>query len=469
MKFCHLQTSYQQQHITVLLTTFETILQILTMSSIAMTFDISASVLNRVSETYKEFGIQITRTLGNKFGFDAEEAIEELGLNQLSISKKKAGPGSKKVSNTGVKKTKTTAPKKNKPACPLPFVGTINEENCKGIRVNNCLHTQCLNDPIDGEHEYCNTCQKQASANASGKPNTGDIRDRLECDILEFVDPKGRKTMPYINVVNKLKLDIDECKAEADKFGIEIPECHFEERLSVKGRPKKSDDGSTLSSASSTTSGEKKSRGRPRKVKEVVSVVEDDLLSALVANVSGTHMDDDNKTVTETEEPKKVAKKVTKKAPAPKKTIVATPVTETVDIDEEAEAEADKAKALKAKKAADAKAKREVVKAKKLADAQAKAEQEAQALKAKKEEEEAKALKAKADAEEETKELEEEDDEDEEESIEVEEFTLDGKKYMKDSGNLVYDPSSGDLIGEFNPETGVIDEVEFADSDGEEE
>jgi len=40
---------------------------------------------------------------------------------------------------------------------------------------------------------------------------------------------------------------------------------------------------------------------------------------------------------------------------------------------------------------------------------------------------------------------------------------------MKDSGNLVYDPSSGDLIGEFNPETGVIDEVEFADSDGEEE
>ena len=400
-------------------------------SAKSMFVSISTGVLNQVSETYKKFGLNITEQLSKKYGFDMDDAITELGMNELSIIKKKVSASKKSV-----------APKKTK--IPLPFTGVINDDDCMGIRVNNFLHTQCANKPTEG-NSYCSACQKQADANASGKPNMGNIHDRLECELLDFVDPKNRKTLPYINVINKLKLDIDTCKAEAERLGIEIPDCHFIERVSGKGRPKKTGDDATVSSVDS---GEKKPRGRPQK-KEVVSAVGDDLLTAIVAN-----------TVSKPETvPEKTEKKPVKRI---KKKVVAAQVTpapaddakveQADDADAAEAAEAEKAKILKSTKAAEAKAKRDAkAKAKAEAEAKAKAEAEAEA-KAKAEAE------AKAKAEEQSQELEEEE--------EVEEFIHKGKKYYKDADNIIYDFDDQSLVGEYNPEKDEIEECEFAeDSD----
>ena len=250
--------------------------------------DISATILNRVSDTYKTFGMQIVRKLANKFGFDPSDAVEAIGLEKLKVGKSSVSKSKKDDKETKTKEPKTKEPKATKapkPTVPLPFVGVVDDDNCKGIKLNHMLHTQCEKKPKK-DSEYCAICQKQADGNASGKPNMGDIRDRLECDLLEYVDPKNRKTLPYINVINKLNLDIDVCKEEAKTFGVEIPDCHFEVRETRKGRPAKKTDDNDGESVKTSSTGEKKKRGRPckSKDKEVESVVGDDLLTALSAS-----------------------------------------------------------------------------------------------------------------------------------------------------------------------------------------
>lgn len=254
--------------------------------------DISATILNRVSDTYKTFGMQIVRKLANKFGFDPSDAVEAIGLEKLKVGKSSVSK-SKKDDKETMKATKTKAPK---PTVPLPFVGVVNDDNCKGIKLNHMLHTQCEKKPKK-DTEYCAICQKQADGNASGKPNMGDIRDRLECGLLEYVDPKNRKTLPYINVINKLNLDIDVCKEEAKTFGVEIPDCHFEARETRKGRPAKKTGDNDGESVKTSSTGEKKKRGRPckSKDKEVVSVVGDDLLTALSASCVSKNTDKKDK------------------------------------------------------------------------------------------------------------------------------------------------------------------------------
>lgn len=220
-----------------------------------------------------EMGDAMITCIADHFKIDAEELRRVSGVCDMEVTTKK--PAVKK-------ERKPAAPKKAKkvvPSLPLPFTGVINESDCHGIRLNHSLHTQCTNDrPKDGD--YCKTCAKQSAKNASGKPNYGDIRDRLECPLLEFRDPKGKQTLPYINVVEKLKLDMETVKAEAAKFGVVIPEEHMVKRDSRRGRPKKEDtDVSDTSSETSSTA--KKQRGRPRKEKQMESVVGDDLLTAL--------------------------------------------------------------------------------------------------------------------------------------------------------------------------------------------
>jgi hypothetical protein len=143
-------------------------------------------------------------------------------------------------------------------------------EGCKGIKFNHGLHTQCGK---SAEEDYCSGCQKQADKNASGKPNYGDIRDRVGVSLLEFRDAKGKQTVPYANVVKKLGLDKEVCMREAAKFNVEIPAEHWVERVAKRGRPsKKSVDVSDTESESSKAS-----------KKSVKKASSKDLLDALTA------------------------------------------------------------------------------------------------------------------------------------------------------------------------------------------
>lgn len=162
--------------------------------------------------------------------------------------------------------------------CVLPWCGVIEESCCRALRLNNGLHTQC--NRLKGEKGYCMSCVKLIEKNGGSTPY-GSVDDRIKCDILDYVDPKGKATIPFANVMKKLNISKEEALKEAEKLGWTIPECHFEEKKGKRGRPKK--DTSAEDTASECSEGEKKKRGRPKKTKEVISNnAGEDLIASLL-------------------------------------------------------------------------------------------------------------------------------------------------------------------------------------------
>jgi hypothetical protein len=244
--------------------------------------EFSASVyMNRAfekaaSSAATDFTTAAVHHLASTYGFDAAEAMAKLGLESV-IVKKSAG---RKKGEGKAKSPKAKASKRLVPEIPLPWCGVSNDEWCSGLRLSHGLHSQCTNAKREGE--YCGTCQRQADKNSSGKPTYGTTVERLTTDVLEFRCPKsGKQTLPYANVMKKLGIARSRVEEEAEKFGLSIPEEHFVERKTQRGRPKKDSSASDTDSDASTP----KKRGRPTKEKKVIaSSVGDDLIASLVAS-----------------------------------------------------------------------------------------------------------------------------------------------------------------------------------------
>ena len=387
------------------------------------TFTFSVALENAMKKACAEFGMDLVRELQRKYEFPLEEAYETLGLNDISIQKTK-----KKVSKDVPKKD--AAPKKVLPKVPLPFCGVVDDNVCYGIRYNKGLHTQCTN-VRKGDADYCATCLRHADSSATNKPKCGDIRDRLKCGLLEFVDPSGRQTLPYANVIHREKLDKEVCIAEAAKFEITIPEEHWVFRVARKGRPKTSDDETTGDKK------EKKKVGRPKKLKEMTTVVDTDLLAQMKTLAQDT---------SDEEEP--VSKKSEKKEKKSKKSDAVVSGDEITKTDEE-------------KKKREKKEKKE------------KKKREKEAKKAKEEEEAKKVVKEEPEpVVEETSELEEEHvgdtDDEATDELPVEEFIFQGNTYYRASDNKLY-TKDGDFIGLWNEATEEIERVDGNESDSDEE
>jgi hypothetical protein len=171
-------------------------------------------------------------------------------------------------------KSKITA----KPTVILPFCGEIQGDWCKGVKFNHGLHTQCTNGP-SGEDTYCKTCRKHADNSATGKPPYGDINDRAEFNV-DYRDPKGKLTLPFANVVEKLSINLETANVAAATLGWTIPAEQLVKRSSKRGRPAKS--AAVSDSDSDTEETPKKKRGRPSKAK-VAAPTQEDQIAQLVA------------------------------------------------------------------------------------------------------------------------------------------------------------------------------------------
>jgi len=126
---------------------------------------------------------------------------------------------------------------------------------------------------------YCKGCSNLIEKNGGIAPY-GTVEDRLKCGILEYVDPKGKQTIPYANVMKKLNITQEEALHEAEKLGWVIPPCHFEKKVSKRGRPKRD---TSAEDTESEEGNETKKRGRPKKEKEIVSTsVGEDLIASLI-------------------------------------------------------------------------------------------------------------------------------------------------------------------------------------------
>jgi len=322
----------------------------------------SAAVENGMRLASVEFARQVINQLHSEGALtcDIETAIRMFDFDSVSIASKRSVAMKKVRAGQKSSGKPSSIAIRSKPEMVLPFCGEVETSWCQGVRFNHGLHTQCTNGP-QTDCKYCKTCQKSASNSASGKPQYGDISDRLTGPLLEYRDPKGKLTTCYANVAKKLGLDIARAQEVATAYGWTIPEDQLTVKVKKTGRP-----------ASNKPKKKVGKKGRPAKVKTSEEMTMDDQIAKLVAEAA-----DDVLSVTSESSVKKVVRvKKVKKAKKAKKT----------DEQKAQEAEAKKAEAEAKKQAKKAEAE-----AKKLAK---KAEAEAKKLAKKAEAEAKKLLKA---------------------------------------------------------------------------
>ena len=223
-------------------------------------------------------GRRLTKELSAKFGFNEEEGLKLLRLDDLKVEKEVSKEVSKELKKD--KKDKTSK-------ITLPFCGVKLEDCCEGIRLNHGLYTQCTNEITDEDNKLCKTCSNQKDKNSNGEPTYGYIDDRIKLGD-KFRDPKGKPPVNYGNVMDKLKITRDEAEREAANQGLTIPENEFTVKKSQRGRPKKTtiandtsgsdDDNESVKKSESP----KKKQGRPKKEKKEVTSSGKDLLKSLV-------------------------------------------------------------------------------------------------------------------------------------------------------------------------------------------
>lgn len=126
--------------------------------------------------------------------------------------------------------------------CILPWTNDVKPNICCGLKYNNGLFTQC--DKILHTTKYCKTCNKQAEKNETGKPDAGDVEDRLKVGVLDYVDAKGRKAVPFTEYMKNNNISKELLLRVANNYNIKIPEEQFKEThlisaVKKRGRPKK--------------------------------------------------------------------------------------------------------------------------------------------------------------------------------------------------------------------------------------
>jgi hypothetical protein len=241
----------------------------------------SESMMNFVSSVYvsellnrqmvnaaQELAQRAVAACGRHYDFDVDEALRMLGLVNAKVSHSKRIEVVTKKSNVNCVKS----------SFPLPFNGEMNYESCYALRQNNGLYTQCKTSR-NGMNSYCKQCKVLADKN-DGVPEYGTIQQRTEVGIFEYVDPKGRKPVPYSKVMKKFNVDKEKVLEEAAKQNMIIDLNHFniEETVSKRGRP------ATIKAPKEV----KGTKGRPKKVKKVLEINgdDDDLFATLVADAN---------------------------------------------------------------------------------------------------------------------------------------------------------------------------------------
>ena len=192
-------------------------------------------------ETCVSFANAVLETLSSEgvLNCSLSEALKLFNFSELTMTTKRSvAAKAKRAKELMSKSKKPKLLRKAKPSMILPFCGEIESTWCLAVRLNHGLHTQCTNARTEGG-DYCKTCTKHASNSATDKPPYGDIRERSEAG-LAYRDPKGKQTVPYANVAEKLKLDLGKAHEAATALGWEIPLDQLVKRVVKRGRPGKS-------------------------------------------------------------------------------------------------------------------------------------------------------------------------------------------------------------------------------------
>ena len=467
-------------------------------------FNASISVTELLTKTLenmaKELAIRCITKCASMYKFDAVDAIVALGLQNLSLTRK---PMHKKSVEEPIVKELIVKPikaaKEPKSTFPFPFEPSrVNEQGCKGLSYNHGLFTQCAKSCMSNG-SFCKSCQTEADNSATGRPDCGTVAQRIDSELYEFKDSKGRSPISYTKFLEKAKLTAEQAVEEAGKLNFVINECHFvkkqvnKEDATARGRPKKivalvkaetvddlfanlandaAEEEESESEAEAEVEVEEK-KAEPKVVIKVKSIVMSDEDKALKKAAFEAEREARRETkrsekalIAEQEkEAKKAALEVdaeAKKAAAEDKKVAAEAEKEAKKAAAEAEKEAKKVAAEDKKVAAEAEKE-----AKKVA---AEAEKEAKkvALEAKKAALEAKKAALEAKKPKPVPAVIQEPIADKPKSINVTQIEFNGITYLKSGVNMVY-TQDREEFGIWNETTQTIDPLPPSDSDSEEE
>jgi len=219
-------------------------------------------------------------TLRNALSLFSIKVLKESGINDKCKKEcKKSIKNRLKIFSSNcdnLKKEETKSNKKQKPKqkpkFPIPFCGIVEKTWCKGIKKNHNLYTQCVKAPEDN-CEYCKICGNHAKNSSTGKPQYGNIWDRKKAwdkalnndsDMVCWKPDGLTLELPYINVMEKLGIELSDAQNELDKLGWgPMPNCHMEKRIVKRGRPAKN-----KVAVEDSDDETPKKRGRPKKVEE---------------------------------------------------------------------------------------------------------------------------------------------------------------------------------------------------------
>ena len=246
-------------------------------------FNASVSVTelltNTLQSSARELAVKCIKEAAQRHGFNADEEIALLGLENISIIRKKMTKKTvleKQNDVSSSKSAKASSKKENvsKYVFPLPFIKeNINVEGCQGLAYNKGLFTQCLKNRLENG-VFCNGCQTEANNNAFHQPNCGTVETRLASELYTFKDPNGRSPISYIIFLQKLNLSVNVAVEEAEKLNIIIPVEHF-----------------------NIIKSDKKSKGRPKKINSNVETKAVDLFSKLSSNTELDIIEDDEEEI----------------------------------------------------------------------------------------------------------------------------------------------------------------------------
>ena len=213
--------------------------------NMCMGVSVTSLLLKTLENATKEYARECVKRCGLEYGFNVEEALLSLDLENLRVGvkeMKKRSSGKKEVKayRENKKTMKEAVAKEVKCSVRLPFiVSEVKDSGCRGLAYNCGLFTQCPKQKMDNG-SFCKTCQKEADNSSTGNPNAGIVSDRLSVGLMEYRDPKGRKVIAYSKIMAKDGVNRSKVEEEASKLNIKIPEEHFAEVVTEKaGRRKK--------------------------------------------------------------------------------------------------------------------------------------------------------------------------------------------------------------------------------------
>jgi hypothetical protein len=208
-------------------------------SSIEMRNEVTVNslLMKSLESATREYARKCVRQLALEYGFSESEALKKLNLENLKLQvqemKKRSG-GKAKTEKPEKREKREKTKKVEKALFPLPFsVSNVLESGCQGLAYNGGLFTQCPKSCMESLN-YCKTCQSEIDKN--GATTNGTVAERLACDLMEFKDPKGRKPVAYVKIMEKQKVSREQVEAEASKLNIMIDETHF---VAVEKKEKK--------------------------------------------------------------------------------------------------------------------------------------------------------------------------------------------------------------------------------------